>query len=183
MEKLILQCFPKDPWETITWSELWGEVQRAKHHRVGSKQTLAKYLKQFLQMGLVVQEGKGYRLSSTIRVWTNRERELPLEWQGKSIQDKVAFRRLLALQFTFILASYMEMLDGLIEIQEKSKALEYVHSFFRIVPPEDQLTLFATEVWRNRKTVPLKALENEAIEKKGTLSFELKVGPSLPYEL
>jgi hypothetical protein len=178
----ILRSFPDDPLETITWSELRSKVRKAKDHKVRSKETLARYRKQFLEAGVIVQEGRQYRLSSTIRTWTNWMKKPALEWEGKSIENKQALRELLALQFTFILWSYLEMLDGLIDIQEESKARRYVDSFFRIIPLENQLMLFAAEVWRNRKKVPLKAIEQEATEKGGTLSFSLEVRPSTLFE-
>jgi hypothetical protein len=177
---VILSHFPEFPDETITWSELWRRVKRAKGQKIRSKETLAKYLKQLVKIGLVIERGKEYSFSSTYHLW---EREAPLEWHDKTIEDREAFRELLAMQFTFILASYMEMLDGLIDIEDERKARDYVDSFFRIIPPERQLTLFATEVWRKRKTVPLKAIEKEAIEKGGILSFSLEVRPNQSFEL
>ena len=173
----ILRSFPTDPLETITWSKLLRKVRRARNHKIKSKETLARYLRKFLEDGLIVQEGRQYRLSPTMRTWTNRTRKLPLTWRGKTIENKEALRELLALQFTFILWSYLEMLDGLKDIEEESKARRFADSFFRTIPLENQLMLFAAEVCRNRKKVPLKAIEEE-----GTLSFSLKAGPSTPFE-
>lgn len=179
IETIILDQLPEHPIDdTISWSELWSRVSKSRGQKIGSKQTFAKYLKRLVEVGWVIERGKEYAISSTMRIWRNRMNESQLTWNRKTIQDRDAFLQILAIQFTYVLTSYVEMLDGLMDIEDEEKAHDYVDSFFEIIPPEDQLKLFATEVWRNRKKVPLKA-----IEKDGALVVSLKVDPNPPFEL
>jgi hypothetical protein len=180
IERLILDHLPQDPIDdkTISWSELWRVVSKSKGQKIGSKQTFAKYLRGLVEDGWVIERGKEYAMSSTMRIWTDRMKSPRLTWDRKTIQDREAFLKTLAMQFNYVLVSYVEMLDGLIDIDDEEKARDRVDSFFEIIPPEDQLKVFATEVWRNRKKVPLRA-----IEKDGVLVFSIKVDPNPPPEL
>ena len=150
----ILSQFPKDPEDSITWSDLWAKVNAKKNmkNRIGSKKTLSRCLEHLCYVGLVIKEARGYRLSSAYSQW-KRQPEPRLEWRGKTIEDKQAFLDLLEIQLTFILDSYIEMLDGLVDIEAKWRANEWVSSFFKIMSIEDQLTSFAISVWKKRETL------------------------------
>jgi hypothetical protein len=179
IKRIILDNLPEHPIDgTISWSELWSRVSKSRGQKIRSKQTFAKYLKELVEDGWVIERGKEYTISATMRIWTQRMRGPRLTRNRKTIEDREAFLETLAMQFNYVLVSYVEMLDGLMEIEDDYKAREHVDSFFEIIPPENQLKLFATEVWRNRKKLPLKA-----IEKDGVLIVSLKPDPIPPPEL
>ena len=170
----------------MTPEELWREVSRRDiENRIGSKLTLLKYLSRLVDLGLIIKvitkEGPNnrpkyrskYILSESARLWWTTPN---LRWEGKTIEDKDAFIKLLEFQFTAILAQYMELLEDLVgrSVDIEKLARERVAFFFKLLSIESHLTFFAIDVWRKRDNVG-KVLSE--IEKNGPFSVKLEQSP------
>jgi hypothetical protein len=146
--KVVLDQFPQDPEDSITWSDLWKKVdKKSKKNGIGSKVTLSRCLQHLCNVGLVIKEGRQYRLSSAYCRWKHL---LEPHSEEKTIEDEQSFLDLLEMRLTYILDSYMEMLDGLVDIAAKWRANEWVSFFFKVMPIDDQLTFIAGNVWKKR---------------------------------
>lgn len=180
-EEFILSKFPEGWDESITWTRLWKEVSKKRRprphakgiQRIGSKETLLNYLRIMLRDGLIIRETEGYRMTDTVERWRARQRDTPLIWQGKGVDDLQGFLTHLEMQLRYILMPYLEMLEGLVEMKTEDHAVEYASSYFRVVSMEAQLAIFAIEVWKKRAKT--RALLDQ-IRTAGGLSPKLMLG-------
>jgi hypothetical protein len=172
-EAVIQNVFTGD--EPLRYSEVW---RRCRERGVGSKETLAKYLKRLERTGVLIHDDRGYRRNPLANYPPLNElaqslnRSVPRARKGWQYSyftppgpPSMSERELLATvqrEFNMAFRVYAWMLTRLVQTNNRSAAQELVGIFLRtqINPILDEL---AKNIWLTRKTAPIEALKTRKL--------------------
>lgn len=165
-ETVIQNAFTND--EPLRYSEVW---RRCRQAGVGSKETLAKYMKRLEAAGILIHDAGAYRRNPFINhpplnklLTTLRSSRPPGGWRygyftppGPPPTNERELRANVQREFNLAFRVYAWMLTKLVQTNDRTAAQELVGIFMRtqINPILDEL---AKNIWLARKTAPVKTL-------------------------
>lgn len=196
----IFRLIPNDP-QGITFEKLWKRVREVVQEGTLTRPTFSSHLRKLVDRGLILHEGKMYRINPTYDYPIGEDFRKYIEqyvgvhaldqWEEHRYGGKLNLHIERELRwriegiFDYIFVRYVLMLRNLVKIREKMTARELADLLID-ADVRPMLMGFAHSVWKERNNVALKALDNTILRLTATsldtffFHSGTQTGPKLP---